>query len=179
MTEPDQLDVAADGRRLAVISLTVIATGAVLMLATRAEPPARRVAAAAKPPAAASTPDPAVDSAPTPRPSRRGTAADDRGAKRAARRFLAGYLAYSYGRRDAHTLPATTPALRRRLAEQPPRVRRRDRRRRARIELLQTEAIAAQHVSLLALVNDRARRYCVQLALEPRAERWLVTNVGA
>ena len=179
MKEPDQLGVAADGRRLAVMSLAVIATGAVLMLATRADPPTRRVAAAARPPAATSAQDSGLDSAPTRRPSRRVTTADVRGVKRTARRFLIGYLAYSYGQRDARTLRATTSALRRRLAEQPPRVRRRDRRRRARVELLQTEAIAADRISLLALVDDGARRYSVQLALEPRDERWLVTNVGA
>ena len=179
MKEPDQLGVAADGRRLAVMSLAVIATGAVLMLATRADPPTRRVAAAARPPVAASASDPALDSAPTRRPSRRVTTADVRRAKHAARRFLIGYLAYSYGRRDARDLRATTPQLRRRLAEQPPRVRRRDRRRHAGVELLQTESTAADRISLLALVDDGARRYSVQFALEPRDERWLVTHVGA
>ena len=48
-----------------------------------------------------------------------------------------------------------------------------------RVELLRTESTAADRISLLALVDDGARRYSMQFALEPRDERWLVTHVGA
>jgi hypothetical protein len=115
---------------------------------------------------------------PTPTSPRHVTVADVQGAKRIARRFLTGYLAYTYGRGHARAIPETTAGLRRALADQPPRVRRRDRRRRSHVELLQADALAANQIDLVALVDDRKRRYQVRLRLEPRDGRWLVTDVG-
>ena len=176
---PGNAGVDADRRRLAIISLAAIATGAVIMLATRADPPARPTARAVRTPAAVTATQAPLRATPTPASPRHVTVADVRSAKRIARRFLAGYLAYTYGRRQARAIPATTAVLRRALADQPPRVRRRDRRRRLYVELLQADALAADQINLVALVDDRKRRYQVRLTLEPRDGRWLVTDVGA
>jgi hypothetical protein len=168
-----------DRPRLAVVCLTIIATGATIMLATRADPPprARKPVATASAPMAA--PSPSITAAPRSTPPRV-TAADIRHAKRSARRFLAGYLTYTYGRGRARTILAATPELRRMLARQPPRVRRaRDRRRRARVELIQTDDVATSGIGLIALVADGARRYSVRLVLQRSGDRWLVTRVGA
>jgi hypothetical protein len=176
--QPGHAGVDGDRGRLVVISLAAIATGAVIMLATRADPPARPTARAVRTPAAVTGTQASPLATPTPTPPRGVTVTDIRTAKRIARRFLAGYLSYTYGRRQARAIPATRAALRRALADQPPRVRRRDRRRRPRVELLQAGALAARRIDLVALVDDHKRRYQVQLTLELRHGRWLVTDIG-
>jgi hypothetical protein len=169
----------ADRPRLAVVCLTIVATGAVIMLATSADPPPRARNPVATTPAPTADPSPSIPAAPPPTPPKV-TAAEIRQAKRAARRFLAGYLAYTYGRRRARTIRAATAELRRTLARQPPRVRRaRDRRRRARVELIHTDEVATRGIGVIALVADRARRYSVHVALERRGDRWLIARVGA
>jgi hypothetical protein len=176
--QPGHAGVDGDRGRLAVISLAAIATGAVIMLAIRADPPATPTARAVRTPAAVTGTEAPPLATPTPTPPTDVTVADIRTAKRNARRFLARYLSYTYGRRQARAIPATTAALRGALADQPPRVRRRDRRRRPRVEPLQASALAADQIDLVALVDDRKRRYQVQLTLEPRDGRWLVTDIG-
>jgi hypothetical protein len=81
--------------------------------------------------------------------------------KRAARRFLAGYLPYSYGRGDAADIEAVAPELRRQLASERPRVPRSVARRRPRVVLLQAEG-----AGVTALVSDGRRRYAVELTVE-------------
>jgi hypothetical protein len=75
-------------------------------------------------------------------------------AKRVARRFLPGYLAFIYGHGGAGSIEAAAPELR----LERPRVPRRVARLRPRIVLLQAEG---PHV--MALVRDGRRRYTVTL----------------
>jgi hypothetical protein len=98
--------------------------------------------------------------------------------KRAARRFLAGYLPYSYGRRDARRIAQASTALRRRLASEPPRVPSAERGRRPRLVLLQADSVGRSRAGMRALVADGARRYTVSLELERTAAGWLVTELG-
>jgi hypothetical protein len=99
-------------------------------------------------------------------------------AKRSARRFLAGYLAYTYRQGRAHAIRAIAPALEHDLATHPPRVPARERTRRPRVELLQTDGVSPTAASLLALVHDGARSYTLTLDLARRSGRWTVTGVG-
>ena len=65
-----------------------------------------------------------------------------RAAKRAARRFLAGYLAYSYGHAIApRRIRAASARLRAQLAAEPPRVPPRERRRHPRVVLVQINGV--------------------------------------
>jgi hypothetical protein len=99
-------------------------------------------------------------------------------AKRAARRFLAGYLAYSYGRADAGQIRTAAPGLRRRLAAEQPRVPARVRRRRPRLLLVQADGVGRLRGRLLALVGNGSRRYTVGLELARTRIGWAVTDVG-
>jgi hypothetical protein len=99
-------------------------------------------------------------------------------ARRAARRFLAGYLPYAYGRRDARQIAHASPQLRRRLANERPRVPAAERRRRPRLLLLQADSVGRLRAGMRALVGDGARRYTVPLELERTAAGWVVTDLG-
>ena len=102
--------------------------------------PGRRVAE----PAAATTVAAAAPEAP----------AGTTDAKRVARRFLPGYLAFIYARGDVESIEAAAPELR----LERPRVPRRVARLRPHVVLLQAEG---PHVA--ALVDDGRRRYTVAL----------------
>jgi hypothetical protein len=98
--------------------------------------------------------------------------------KHAARVFLAGYLPFSYGRGSARRIRAVGAGLRARLAGERPRVPARERRRRARVLLLQLDAAGPSGAGVRALVDDRARRYSVSLTLARVGGAWQVTRVG-
>jgi pyruvate/2-oxoglutarate dehydrogenase complex dihydrolipoamide acyltransferase (E2) component len=147
----------ADRPRLFALAVgLIVAVAAVLALLDDAGPAperSRSAAPAAAPvavsPAAEEEAEPAAPSKP-----------DVRQAKRVARRFLAGYLRYSYGRGGASSIEGASTELRERLAEARPRVPAAQRRRRPRVVLLQTEG-----ASVTALVDDGAQRYTVGLEL--------------
>jgi hypothetical protein len=102
-----------------------------------------------------------------------------RRAERVARRFLAGYLPYSYGRgRMSAVGSSASPALRAELAARPPRVPARVRRLNPRISALQAEATGADSIAFVALIDDGARSYGLTLALEPAGRTWQVTGLG-
>lgn len=127
-----------------------------------------------KPPARA-TARPQAPPAPSP-PTL--TKADLDDAKSAARRFLPGYLAYSYGRR--RPIHDASPELTDDLASKPlPRVPPRVRSRQPRVYRgLTTEGSNPQRVILGAFVEDGSVSYTIQLSLEPTPTgSWLVTGV--
>jgi Family of unknown function (DUF6459) len=136
-------------------------------------------------PAPAVTAPPTVASAPTlpseegrPSANATGPSADVKAARRAARRFLVGYLPYTYGRRAARRVPAASLALHRRLAAERPHVPARERRRRARVVLVNADAVSHDAAALTALIDDGARHYTIALELERSGGRWTVTDVG-
>ena len=145
----------------------------------------------AEPPAPSGTAAPPDSALPTPAsaeaPSEEGeppdalaaSRADVAEAKRAARRFLAGYLPYSYGRRSARDIAGATPQLRAELISERPRAPAGERNRRPRIVLLQTEGAGRELAAILALVNDGERRYTVPLELARLQAGWRVTDVGS
>ena len=106
------------------------------------------------------------------------SSADVTRAKQAARRFLAGYLPYAYGRRAAGRIAHASPQLRRRLASERPRVPPAERRRRPRLLLLQADSVGRSRAGMRAQVADGARRYTVPLELERTAAGWVVTELG-
>jgi hypothetical protein len=114
-----------------------------------------------------------------PRQDLRGSRAEVASAKAAAQRFLAGYLPYSYGERGARRIPAATAELRRQLAANRPRVPARERRRRPRVVLVQSNGVSHVRADLVALVDDGARRYTVPLELAREKAGWRVTAVGS
>jgi hypothetical protein len=100
-------------------------------------------------------------------------------AKRAGRRFLTGYLPYSYGQRDAERIPASSARLRARLQRERPRVPASVRDRRPQVVLLHADGVARRNGELTALVSDGAHSYSVRLELERAAAGWQVTDVGS
>ena len=100
-------------------------------------------------------------------------------AERAGRRFLTGYLPYSYGRRDARRIPAISDRLRARLQRERPRVPPEVRNRRPQLVLLHADGVARRNGTLVALVSDGAHSYSVRLELERAAAGWRVTDVGS
>jgi hypothetical protein len=175
-------------RVFAFAVVVIVAAGGLLALVHDPRPaprPARTVAAAPAAPFVAALPAGTATPSPTPsavseegRPpaSSAGSRADVAGAKRAARRFLSGYLPYSYGR--AQAIRAATSGLRRRLARQRPRVPTRERRLRPRLVLLQSDAVDHRRARLLALVGDGVRRYTLRLELARTRGGWSVSDVG-
>jgi hypothetical protein len=100
-------------------------------------------------------------------------------AKHAARRFLTGYLAFTYDHGPAGAIRGVSPALERELAAHPPRVPARERARRPHVRLLQTDGVSFTAASLLALVDDGARSHTLAVELAHIAGAWTVTRVGA
>ena len=182
-----------DGDRTRLFALAVTVIGAAAAAFALLEHPAPAPVPAAPPasaPAPARTPTPAPAATPTPpavreRPSEEGdvTAAVSRphvhAAKRAAGRFLAGYLPYSYGQRRARAITAASPKLQRRLARERPRVPVRERVRHARAMLLQADGVDGARAGMVALVSDGARTYTVALELRRGRAGWRVTRVGS
>lgn len=102
--------------------------------------------------------------------------AEVRAARRAARRFLTGYLAFAYGRGCARSIRRASAALKRDLARHAPRVPRDVRTRRPRVRLLQSNGVSGRAASFTALVDDGPARYTVALELgRPTDGRWTVT----
>jgi hypothetical protein len=102
-----------------------------------------------------------------------------RDAKTAARQFLAGYLPYSYGRRDARTIRSVSPSLRNALVRQAPRVPP-ALAEKARPRLLRLDASGiptARQLTLLAHIDDGESRYVALLTLQRRGDRWVVSQV--
>jgi hypothetical protein len=102
-----------------------------------------------------------------------------RAASAAARRFLSGYLPYSYGRRPARTISSATPALRSTLARQAPRVPP-ALAAKARPRLVgrpQVSGIAGGRVILLARIDDGQSRYVALLTVQRRGRQWAVSQV--
>jgi hypothetical protein len=92
--------------------------------------------------------------------------------------FLGGYLPFSYGRGSADGLRAASAGLRARLAAERPRVPARERRRRARVVLLQLDGAGRTWAGVMALVDDGTRRYSVALTLARVGRAWQVARVG-
>lgn len=101
-------------------------------------------------------------------------------AERTARRFLAGYLPYSYGRGEMTAAAGriASPALADELAESPPRVPADVQELTPRISALQAEAVATDSIEFVALIDDGARSYSLAMALEPAGRAWQVTGLG-
>jgi hypothetical protein len=179
-----------DRPRLFVIAVAVIAAGvAVLSLLDDAGPSQprdhtpwpRAVSTAASVPGPTTNPVAMPDVAPSeeglPTAATKTSPAEIAAAKRTARRFLTGYLAFSYDRAPASATGDIGQALERELAEHPPRVSARERARHPRVKLLQSEGVSPTAASLLALVDDGARSYTLTLELAHRAAGWIVTGV--
>jgi hypothetical protein len=179
----------ADRPRLFAAAVAVIAgAAAILALLDDAGPSA----APARPAAEAPTPAPAavaLPADPTPEPAppaeegdvpaaQRASRAEVAAARRAARRFLAGYLPYTYGRGPVRRIGAVAPALRARLARERPRVPASERRRRPRVELLQSDGVSARRGAVTATVRDGRRRYPVRLELARTPAGWVVVDAG-
>ena len=180
-----------DRRRLFVAAVAVIVLGAgALALLDRPAPrsaPQARSSSPASAPAQPAGGVPAEDAASidtpseegSPRPGLEGSRADVVATKRTARRFLAGYLAYTYGRQNAQRIASANAQLRRRLAAHPPRVPARERRRHPRVVLVQSNAVGRVRAELVAVIRDGARRYTVPLELTRGRDGWKVTAVGS
>jgi hypothetical protein len=175
-------------RLFALTVVLLLAAAAVLALVDRPAPrPAPAPSRAPVPtpqallplePAPAATTEPPSEEGKPPAAmnvSRRQVAA----AERAGRRFLAGYLPYSYGQRGAARIPAASERLRARLAHERPRVPPDVGERRPQVVLLHADGVASRNGELVALVIDGAHSYSVRLELERAAAGWRVTEVGS
>jgi type IV pilus biogenesis protein CpaD/CtpE len=99
--------------------------------------------------------------------------------ERTAKAFLAGYLPYSYRQANARGIRAATPALRRELAANPPRVGvAASEAARPRVRQLRVSGLNGSRAYVLAQVKDGPRSYPTSLTLERHGHRWLVATVG-
>lgn len=183
------LDEAERRRMFAFAALALVALAVLLIARQQEEPVARRAAAPAPPPPEAQPPARAVaaqgseasgEERDPPKEDRYvPTSGDVADAKRAARRFLAGYLPYTYGRGDAERIRSANPALGQELARQPPRVPPTvARTARPRTTTLQAETAERDGASVLALVADGKRRYTIELWLEREGSEWRVADIS-
>jgi hypothetical protein len=102
-----------------------------------------------------------------------------RDASAAARRFLDGYLPYSYGRGKADAISSAAPGLRSTLAKNAPRVPP-ALAAKARPRLLgrpQVSGISGGRVILLARIDDGQSRYVALLTVQRRGSQWVVSQV--
>jgi hypothetical protein len=182
----------ADRPRLFAVAVVVIIAAGGLLALLHDPAPARHhgPGAASAPTAVAGGGLPAPTAIPSQTPvaasekgrpaaSSAGSRADVATAKRAARQFVSAYLPYSYGHGRPTRIPAATAALSRRLTRARPRVPARERRLHPRLVLLQSDAVGHRHAQLLALIDDGARRYTLQLELSRSRGSWTVADVGA
>jgi hypothetical protein len=103
---------------------------------------------------------------------------DVRAAMTAGRRFLAGYLPYSYGQRNASSIRSVAPALRSVLARQAPRVPPAlAAKARPRLTSLKYSGIDGQRVILLAHIDDGQSRYVALLTVRRQGKQWAVSQV--
>lgn len=183
-------------RLFAFAALGLVALAAVLV-AQRGAVPEARPPGPAPPPTegqprvrAAEPAEQSADGDQTPEPGEeRGSGGEDRyqptssevaDAKRAARRFLRGYLPYTYGRGGAARIRSVDPDLRASLAREPPRVPSSvARKARPRVTTVQAESIGRGRASALALVADGRRRYTVTLGLEREEGEWRVADIAS
>jgi len=153
-------------RRTATTAVLAGIIAAVLLLAvTRGEPSAP---AATHP---SSTATPAVHSDPAQAPD-----LGERSAVRVARRFLAGYLAYAYGRAPAASMPGAARALIASLERHPSRVTIARQARLPRIEQLVLSLAQSGQPTVNAVLNDGGIvNYTVELVLARLHGRLIVT----
>ena len=101
------------------------------------------------------------------------------GAREAGQRFLRGYVAFLYGRRDADELEGASADLRRSLRRARVRVPPARLSRTPTVVDLRVVLQAPTVVQVTATVDDGdLAAYLVTASLERRAGRWLVTHVG-
>ncbi len=102
-----------------------------------------------------------------------------RAASAAGRQFLAGYLPYSYGRRDADSIRSVAPALQRTLARNAPRVPPElAKKARPRVTKLQVSGVTdSSHVILMAHIDDGQSSYVALLTVQRQGRRWAVSQV--
>jgi len=91
------------------------------------------------------------------------------------RRFLAGYLAYSYGRPSS--LPDATDLLRAQLLAQSPNVPPAVRGRRPHLVALTVVANTPADDRALATISDGVQRYPIELDVTLGANGWLVSDI--
>lgn len=175
-------------RLFAIVVALILGVVAALALLDDAGPSPRPASVPPQRDAGIPPPAPLPDTAPPTTPqtpseesdpaaSLRASTADVARSKRAARRFLKRYLPYAYGRASAEDLAAATPELREQLARERPRVPASERRRRARVELLQSDSVTRERAELLAVIEDGARRYTIDLQLANTSAGWLVISL--
>jgi hypothetical protein len=173
-----------DNERLTAFGLAalLVLAACALLLLTRSHHPAaaHRPNRPAPVPTAPVLPPPATPPpAPAPRPQPRpGRHAPPAAVDRAARRFLAGYLRYLYGRGGARQIEAVSRTLRRRLAAHPPRVSPATRQRRPRITAIIGRGVGARRWALVAQVEDGGvERYPLALQLDRQHGTLVVTRL--
>jgi hypothetical protein len=106
------------------------------------------------------------------------TAAQLAPARRAAARFLRGYLQLVYGRGRAASVAAVTPALRDQLTSYPVRPTPVESRRRPRMVSLQFEAQTPEVLLASAMIDDGGiTAYPLRLTLRRGTAGWLVSRV--
>jgi hypothetical protein len=161
---------------VALAVLAAIAVGAVLMRSSSNDDGARK-SARARP----TVPATGAPHEPHPAPTR-GRSATEQAALAAARRFLKGYLPYSYGRGSASRIDAIAAPLAATLRRSPPRVPARianDPSLRPRaVDLEVASANGDLGYDLDAAIDDGKRSYTITLAVRPDRDRWLVVAVS-
>jgi hypothetical protein len=99
-------------------------------------------------------------------------------ARRVSARFLAGYVAFAYGRGSALAVRGITQALRRQLLSQRAQLTPVERRRRPRVVAVQTVGTTPVFVVATAVIDDRGlARYRLRFTLQRGAGRWAVSSV--
>lgn len=126
---------------------------------------------------AATVPVTLRDALPTPTPTAAKPSDDVAASKRAARRFLAHYLPFTYGQEDARYIPLISEQLRAEIIRDQPRVPPAVRKLTPQIDVLQMTAISGPRAKIVALVIDGMRYYSVPLELTKTADGWIISDV--
>jgi hypothetical protein len=162
----------------------LIALALAALLLTRQHPPTSHATPDPRPVVAAPKPRPAAAPRAHPEPAeveggRLPLGALPRPAARVARRFLSAYLRRLYGQSPRLQLPGAAPKLRRRLTHERVRPVPAARHRHARVVELRARHGAHKLVATGLVDDGGVARYPIELTLEQRRGRWLVTGLGA
>lgn len=166
-------------RRGAFVLAGAVILGAAVFFLFGAEPAAGPVGTPV--PAATPTGAPTPSSSPVEEDEQLAgpTPLEVREAKTTARRFLRGYLPYSYGKGSAGSILGASDELLEELGDEPPHAPlAAERGGDAKVTALQAEEAEPGNISVLAFVEDSERDYALSLTLERVGRAWRVSRVA-
>lgn len=167
------------GAAIGIFLVLLLLAGGLIALSSSVNPPSPKPAKVAAPAPVAAVPAPTASTTEQPSPDDPVQPSELRAARSAARRFLTGYLPFSYGRGGVNAIAGVSKELRDTLASNPPRVPPAEQRRHARIVNLEAQSATTDRAFVLALISDQKLTYSIGITVERVSGAWQATALRA